>query len=160
MGRIIMTNIGFLIPTVGNGHLTQAKTTFQILKKNGINVPIIIACGRNKPHWENLFPNSSLQHEFVWVSEEEVNNINSIRFTFNMLRTVFKPINTEKYIKKYNLDLVITFWTPNIVTSFSVPCISIASQYAVQDIRMNLLIKLFINKQIPISIGKPNKYSP
>ena len=134
-------NIGFLVCGVGNGHLTQAKTVYNILKKNGYKIPIIVACcQKKKPKWKTIFPKCDIDHEKIPVSEEATNNM-SIFTIIKFFISAYTKVNVEKYIKKYNLDMMITFWTPNFVTSFSVPCISLAYQFSDDNILTKFTIK-------------------
>ena len=57
--------------------ISQAKTIYQILRKNGYNIPIIISCGRRYiPSWEDIFQINVYQNELFYVSEEETNDWN------------------------------------------------------------------------------------
>ena len=56
--------------------------------------------------------------------------------------------------------MIISFWTPSVVTKLSIPWICVANQYTVDNVGLNILNHLCKNNQIPVSIGEPNKYSP
>jgi len=156
-----MKKIGFLICDVGNGHLTQAITFYNILKNNNFIVPIVVSCGyQENLEYKKIFYDSNYDFEKFWIGEEETNNL-SLLNKINLIRSILKKMDTERIIKKYKLDMVISFWTPNLRTTFSVPCICIAPQFLINNnFNLKIIIRNFQNKQIPISVGEKNIYSP
>lgn len=155
-----MKNIGFIILGVGRGHFTQATTIYRILQKYMYNIPVVIFIGGNfKEEWNNLFTDSDYYQEFISFSEESITNI-TITSIMDWIERLIVPLDITKYIQQYNLDMLISFWIPNLVTNFSIPCISIANQYNTKNLGTKLLINLFKDKQIPVSIGEPNEFSP
>lgn len=155
-----MKNVAFVICGTGNGHVTQALTIYKMLKSNNFQVPVIISVGReSKYEWEEIFKDADYYHIFMPVSEEEMNTLNFIS-QVNFLRAFYEKVNLDQYKTKYGIDMFISFWTPNFSTSVSVPFISIASQFTLENKALSFLINLYKKKQIPVSIGTPNKYSP
>ena len=156
-----MKNIGFMICAVGNGHLTQAKTVYNILRKNGYNIPIVISCGKKEnKEWKKIFKESDYVNEKIYITEDATNNLKTVGSYINFIRSIFKPMNAYYYFQKYKLDLFISFWTPSLIIKFPVPCLSFAYQYNIEGSKfLDLTIKLSKKLQIPVSIGRPNKYS-
>jgi len=156
-----MKNIGFFICAVGNGHFSQAHTIFSILIKYGYKVPVVICFGKDKnKSWEKKLPGTDIYHELMPVSEENMNNYNNPISLYNIARAIFIPKNMEKYIQRYDLDMIISFWTPSVVTKLSIPWICMANQYTIDYVALNIINHLCKNNQIPVSIGESNRYSP
>ena len=155
-----MKKIGFLICDVGNGHLTQAITIYNILKNNNFVVPIVISCGLlENLEYKKIFYESDYDFEKIWLGEKETNSF-SLLAKINFIRSIMKKMDSEKFIKKYQLDMIISFWTPNLRTTFSVPCISISPQFLINNnLNLNLVIRSCQNKQVPVSVGEKNIYS-
>jgi uncharacterized protein (TIGR00661 family) len=152
-------NIGFLICGIGKGHLSQAETIYNILLKKNYNIPIVISISNTTfIEWNDIFKDSDYINEYINFTEENMSNFN-LKSKIKFLQLIMKPINIEKYVKKYNLDLMISFWTPSLVNKLSIPFLSIANQYSVNNFGLNLLNKMNKKNQIPISVGAPNNYS-
>ena len=154
-----MKNIGLLVQTIGNGHFTQACTLYDILKEH-YNIPLVVSCGPHPmPEWKQQLPNPTHHHEKRWVTENDIQGMKNAKPMLHFMKSICQPIDVDKYVKQYNLDLLISLWCPSIVESASVPWLSFAPQNSVNDLRLKILINLCKHKQIPVSIGMPNLYN-
>ena len=157
--------IGFLVCGIGNGHITQAKTVYQILCRNNHEVPVVCFCApRFEEEWVEMFPGTTCVHHYIPVTKQDMNDF-SVSSLWRFGLSIFTPCAVERIVHDHRLDMFMNFWTPNLVTRFSVPCICIASQYNADNYwapgswALWLLIHLFKHHQTPVSIGEPNEFS-
>ena len=140
-------NIGLLIQGVGNGHITQANTIYDILIKNGYLIPIVILYGPKNKNLNFINNQSKIIYKKQIIDEELQANSESLKTLFLSLYEVFK---SKEYIylyeKKYNLNLWINFFAPVFFTK--IPMLVISSQFNIEDYKISFLHKVtLLNKQ-------------
>lgn len=145
--------LGFQINGIGNGHMTQAQTVYNILIEK-YKIPIIIIYGKNK-ECDNVFPQSKIIYHKISSTEESINNMNYIKGVKDIIS--LKP--SKKYENEYGINKWFNFCISDLF-NYRTNQILIASQFSIDDIRMDLLInttKILSNVTF-ISIHIPSKY--
>lgn len=131
--------LGFQVMGIGNGHISQAKTVYNILIKN-YEVPIVIIYGAKKEDKsiDNYFNKSKIVYKEIKSTPETTNNMNLLY----ALIDAFKKKETSFYEKKFMINTWINFFVPDLF-NFRTNQINIANQFDQNDIRIYLVIIIY-----------------
>jgi len=146
--------LGFQINGIGNGHLTQSKTVYDVLIKK-YKIPIVIIYGRNEGY-DNFFLNSKVIYQKINTTNESINDMNYLKVIKDFIK--IKP--THKYEKIYGINKWFNFFV-NDFLNFRTKQIIIASQFSIDNIKNYLLINSLQLSSICIlvSIHISSKYT-
>jgi UDP-N-acetylglucosamine:LPS N-acetylglucosamine transferase len=163
-----MKNICFFVNGIGNGHLTQADTIFNILQgTNNYNVKIVYIINNknifndNLKLYKNKFKNTKIKNISINSNESTISNIyNPINF-LKMIKDFNKVKIDEQLLISRKIDLIISFFIPKFfIKKINIKCIDIACQYCINNIIIKILsYNKIYNNIIPVSIGNKNIYS-
>ena len=146
--------LGFQVCGTGNGHLTQAKTVYDILIKY-YHIPVVIVYGRNYIQ-ENLFSKSKLFYQ------KQHSNTNSIAKMdrYKAFLDLFSNKNTKYYENNYGVNLWFNFLVLDVF-NFRTKQVQIANQILLPYLDVQLVsvfLKLFSYTHFTSMIYK-NKFS-
>ena len=125
--------IGFQVNGVGNGHIRQAKTVYDILIKS-YEIPVVLIYGENKS-FNPLFNKSKVLYIKTLTNSESMNNMN----IFHALIDIFKKKDTKTYEKKYFINTWVNFFVTDLF-NFRTVQINIANQFIQNDLRIYFCI--------------------
>ena len=125
--------LGFQINGIGNGHITQAKTIYDILVKH-YEIPVVVIYTRNQG-CDKLFENSQVIYQ---DTKSDVNSTNEMSI-YSSLVDIFRIKKTRYFEKKYLITNWINFFVTDLF-NFRTKQINIASQFNQNDIRIYLCI--------------------
>lgn len=146
---------GMQICGVGNGHISQAKSVYDILEHK-YDIPIVIIHGAKKNSADSVFPKDKIVYEDGYTTQEDVNNMNILP----IIKDAVKNKHTEKYENAYGVNTWLNFWVTDI-HNMRTQQINISNQILLPSILVSVIVVVikFINQVEIVSIGHPNKFS-
>lgn len=147
--------IGMMVNGIGNGHITQAVTVYNILKKK-YNIPIVLVCGR-EDGCDDLFPESNVKYHKMFSTKESTNNMNKSKVLKDFW---LNSLPSYHYENVYGINLWWNFLVPDLF-NFRTTQINVSCQLAMDDWKIDLFqnISTYLTYSIPVSINFKNKYS-
>lgn len=165
-----MINVCFTVLGVGQGHITQAKYFYNLLKsKKEYDIKFInIICRyeifkKNIIKYKLIFPDCKIKNINIKSNENDISNIFNINIisNFKIIYDSLLTKDTNFLFKKYKINLNIGFFIPKLyLKKPSVKTIDIANQYSVNNFLIDMLgYNKLANNITPISIINKNKFS-
>lgn len=147
--------LGLIVNGIGNGHITQAITVYNILKKK-YTIPIVVIWGRDDG-CDNLFPDSYVTYHKMFSNRETINNMNKSKVLKDFW---FNSLPSYHYENVYGVNMWWNFFVPDLF-NLRTTQINISSQIAIDDWKIDLMHKItkYLTYSIPVSINFKNKYS-
>ena len=145
--------IGFQINGVGNGHITQAITVYNILIKY-FEIPIVVIYGIKK-NLQKYFSKSKICYENMYTTNECIDNLNMTSILWDIIR--IKP--TKKYEENYNVNLWINFFVTDFF-NFRTKGITIGCQFSSPQLKFMALTRItqLLSDIKVVSIQEKNHY--
>lgn len=145
--------IGFQINGVGNGHITQAITIYNILIKY-FEIPVVIIYGTKK-NIQKHFNKSKICYEKMYTTNESMNNLSLVGILWDIIR--IKP--TKKYEENYNVNIWINFFVTDFF-NFRTKGITIGCQFSSSLLKFIVLTKTtqLLSDIKVVSIQEKNYY--
>lgn len=135
---IVNQKIGFMINGIGNGHLTQAKTTYNILKKS-CHIPLVLIFGHKKDSLKDSFPDSNILIIPIKCQEQDIEQLNLLPILNDMAGNISFSQQISNLTNRYKIDLWINFfWVSFLETNM--PQFIIAEQFSIQNPMIATLI--------------------
>jgi len=146
--------LGFQINGIGNGHLTQAKTIYDVLIKK-YKIPVVIIYGKNNYYDDYFFKSKVFYHKY-FSSQESTNNMNIIPH----LKDIFMIKPTKKYEEKFEINKWFNFFVCDYF-NYRTKQIIIANQFSFKSIQIDFLTNLtkLLSNVSFVSIHMSNKYT-
>ena len=127
--------LGFQINGIGNGHLTQAQTVYDVLIKK-YKIPVVIIYGRNEGY-DSIFYQSKVFYHKINSTNESTNNMDIIKIIKDVI--MIKP--TRKYENEYKINKWFNFFVSDFL-NYRTKQICIAPQFSLNDIKIYIILKL------------------
>ena len=147
--------IGFQINGIGNGHLTQAKTLYDILIHH-YEIPIVLVYGRENTNGIR-FDASEIIYRPYSSTQESTNNGDVIAMLTDFI--------SSKHTFKYEESHQINFWVNLLVAdmgNFRTTQLVVANQFSTENLKM--VVPLFFSQGTGniklVSIMKPSMITP
>lgn len=118
--------LGFQINGIGNGHLTQAKTVYDVIIKK-YQIPVVIFYGKNNNNIANYFSKSKVVFKKMYSTPESTNDFKMSAF----LRDTFSIKQTKPFEKQFGINKWFNFFVADLF-NFKTKQINIAHQWAIQ----------------------------
>lgn len=146
---IVNQKIAFMINGIGNGHLTQAKTTYNILKKS-CHIPLVLIFGHKNDYIKESFPGSNVLIIPTKCREHDIEQLNLLPILNDIAGNISFSQQINNLTKRYKISLWINFfWVSFLETN--IPQVIIAEQFSIQNPMIATLIlslKLMANVKI------------
>lgn len=147
--------IGFQINGIGNGHLTQAKTLYDILI-NHYEIPVVLVYGRENTNGIRFDASEIIYRPFS-STPESTNNGDVIAMLTDLI--------SSKHTFKYEESHQINFWVNLLVAdmgNFRTTQLVVANQFSTENLKM--AVPIFFSQSTCntkfVSIMKPSMITP
>ena len=127
--------IGFQVCGIGNGHLTQSQTVYNILITK-YDITLVIVYGRESGFTDN-FPKSQVIYRKLYTDKDSISKMNRLK----VLQDFFTMRNTIKYEQEYGINLWFNFLVTDIL-NFRTKQIQIANQIMLNSIDVYLIFSM------------------
>ncbi len=129
---------GFLICGIGRGHLSQAKTIYDIMI-DSISIPIIIITGI-EGGYDNIFNKSKVIYKIELTTPKSIQDMEEFKVAIDF----FTPKFTLFYEYQYQINLWINFWQIDLYNPYTKQ-ICIGEQYNCNHSGIDLGVRLAKN---------------
>ena len=143
--------IGFQICGIGNGHINQAITVYNLLNKI-YEIPVVIIYGKEEKEKNIFFCNSKIIYHKLHSTLESMNNMNIKKFT----KDFFMKKPTKYFEKNYDINIWLNFWISDFF-NYNTKQICIADQFSMPGMSILVNISKILSNVIPVSIHLPSK---